>query len=475
MTIEELEKLREGLKIELKTAEFGLPKSIWETYSAFANTEGGTIYLGVKEVPGKDNIIVPIKNPSKYEKDFMNTLNDSKKVSKNLLSPNDFFLISVPGGSVIGIKIRKANVDELPIFLDQNIQKSYKRYFDGDHKCSIDEIAALFRLHRNNRYDLEPNAYGYDFSAVNLDTLHKYRNYFNLKNPNNWMVKKSDEEFLTDLVCLVDYEGKKVLTYGALLFFSDYLKINHAFPCYFLDYRENNSEESRYDFRISADDMSFSGNIFDFVERVMTRLSSVLPNRFRIGADNLTNIGGNDIRIATREALINALANNDFFQKGGVLVKKSANSIEFINRGTIPVGLDQAKKGGISDPRNERIAFLFRLIGWCERMGYGIPTIFSSCKEEGLNSPLLTTTTELSVSLLIDLSPIKNTAVSNEAYDKVLSFIVSTKESGFTPKQVEKETGISHVQVWKILKLMKEKKTIRDNGMLGRKKLYFLV
>ena len=54
--IERLVKQGEVVHTECKDASGGLPDSLWESYSAFANTDGGVILFGAKEVDGKFSI-----------------------------------------------------------------------------------------------------------------------------------------------------------------------------------------------------------------------------------------------------------------------------------------------------------------------------------------------------------------------------------------------------------------------------------
>ncbi|MDP2866540.1 MAG: ATP-binding protein, partial [Elusimicrobiota bacterium] len=91
MKIEELLhklNLRENLELEFKAAAGGLPSSLWATVSAFANTHGGLILLGVKE--DKDKIRFDgIRNPETMKQDICNLMRNQQKISMEVCGPED--------------------------------------------------------------------------------------------------------------------------------------------------------------------------------------------------------------------------------------------------------------------------------------------------------------------------------------------------------------------------------------------------
>ena len=62
---------------EVKEAKSEIPKSSWETVSAFSNTSGGWIVFGVSK-KGKDYKIKGVENPERIEQNFTTVLRGQK-------------------------------------------------------------------------------------------------------------------------------------------------------------------------------------------------------------------------------------------------------------------------------------------------------------------------------------------------------------------------------------------------------------
>ena len=107
---------RENLHIEAKKALGGIPGSIWETYSSFANTDGGVILLGVEETEDLSLRAVGLKDIYKIEKDFWNQINNKQVVSVNLLTERMVHAECVDGKDILVIEVPRAERMLKPVY-----------------------------------------------------------------------------------------------------------------------------------------------------------------------------------------------------------------------------------------------------------------------------------------------------------------------------------------------------------------------
>ena len=81
------------------------------------------------------------------------------------------------------------------------------------------------------------------------------------------------------------------------------------------------------------------------------------------------------------------MINADYYESRGVVIVKTKNGITISNPGGFRIDLDEAKSGGISDPRNTTLIKMFNLINIGERAGSGIPNIDNVWKKQGWQEP----------------------------------------------------------------------------------------
>lgn len=260
---------RENNRLEVKSAKGGLPQSLWESYSAMANTNGGLILLGVSE--NKDGTFhtagLTEEEISRLRKDFWNLANDSNKVSKNILSNEDLSVEKINNGEVLVINIPKANKNDKPIYINNKLfGGTYRRNGEGDYLCSKEEVFAMLRDHIEETADQRIVA-NMSTSDLNIQSVQAYRNAHRTLKPTHVWTQIDDDEFLEQIgVAIKDDNNKLCLTAAGLLMFGTENKILQVFPEYFLDYRAyfERGPERRWSDRINSNTGEWSGNLYDY-------------------------------------------------------------------------------------------------------------------------------------------------------------------------------------------------------------------
>ncbi len=365
---------RETVHFEAKLAKGGLPRSLWDTYSAFANTDGGTIALGVKERPDKTLDVVGVDDPDGLLKDFWNTINDRGKVSLNILSDRNISVEDVGGRKVVLIRVPRAERFDRPIFLNHDmLGGTFRRNGEGDYHCSAEEVRAMLRDAEGKSQDLNLVDWATP-SVLDAESVRRYRNRMQSCRPGHVWLGLDDEAFLQRLGAAA-HGGDGVLrpTRAGLLMFGNEYDIVREFPMYFLDYQEKFELDSRWTDRVYSSSGEWTGNVYDFYFRVYNRIAQTLKTPFKmVGGDR---IDDTSVHKAIREALANCLVNADYYQPRGVVVIRSIETLDISNPGGFRIPIETALSGGVSDPRNATLLKMFNLIDVGERTGSGIPLI----------------------------------------------------------------------------------------------------
>ena len=387
--LKKFDEYRENNRLEVKKAKGGLPNSLWDTYSSMANCYGGIILLGVIEKEDGSFATTGLKDVEKLKKDFWNSINNSKKVSINLLTDDNVEVYEIDEDVVMVIHVPRATREEKPVYINDNLfGGTFRRNGEGDYHCTPSEIRAMLRDQTEETSDMKILD-DMEISDLNMDTVHAYRSRHAALRPNHVWEKLTDEDYLEQIgAAKRSRHDKKMHPTGAgLLMFGEEYKILYEYPEYFLDYREMLDPAIRWTDRLQSSSGDWTGNLFDFFFRVNSKLVKDLKIPFKL--EGITRIDDTPVHRAMREALANCLTNTDFFVPRGVVIRKNTDRIIMENPGYIRTGKDQMLKGGISDPRNKALMKMFNIIGIGERAGSGVPDIYDVWKTQGWETPVV--------------------------------------------------------------------------------------
>lgn len=361
-----VEKYRENNRIEAKRAMGGLPYSVWETYSSFANTMGGVILLGVEEGKDKSFHALDLPDPQGLIRKIWRQLNDPRRVNVNILTKDSVRVERVDGKRIVVIEVPRAHRADKPVYIENDMYHgTYRRGGEGDYRCTPEEVDVMRRDAAARSQDmclLEECS----LDALCPDTISQYRAQMKQLRPGHAYERCSQNEFLIQINAAgTGADGTLHPSMAGLLMFGKYEAILREVPTYRVILKNDG---------ISNQGEECEKNLYRFFYHAIAELHTGFSRS--VTAKN-----------AIEEALVNCLVNADYRERGGVLVEKKADMLRFSNPGAFRIDLGQARAGGVSDSRNKAISRMFLLIGEGAGIGGGIPRMFSDWRKNARPTP----------------------------------------------------------------------------------------
>ena len=401
---------------ESETLEFkrNFDKDAIETITAFANTKGGIILVGVEDNKDISGIMI-------NKETMQNWVNQIKQSTVPSVIP-DIEMATVKNKPVAFIK-----VVEYPIKPVAAKGRYIKRIKNSNHHMDINEFADLHLKTFNTSWDyyIDNN---HSFEDISLE---KVRNFIELAYINK------DVKIIDDPVRVLNkFEliRENKITYGGFLLF---MKGNSALTTIELGRFQTPT--------IIKDSVTLKNDLLSEVEAVMDFIKKHI-NKAYIITGNIQREERWDYPLdAVREIVVNAIVHRDYRDSSDSVFKIFDDRIEFYNPGKLPEGLSIEKllSGNyISTIRNKKIAEVFKEANMIEKYGSGIGRIL-----EGFGKHRLPTPKFEEISNGFRVTAFKGTIRNDRINDK-------------KPKDTEKETIKSREKEKILLQKIKENPSI---------------
>jgi ATP-dependent DNA helicase RecG len=175
--------------------------------------------------------------------------------------------------------------------------------------------------------------------------------------------------------------------------------------------------------------------------------------------------------VVLREAIVNAAAHRDYFEKGAtVMIELFDNRVEISNPGGLPKGLKEEDFGKRTLARNPLITALLHRAGYIEKLGTGIPRIKQIMIEAGLPEPefefdkfFVITLKKMAASF--NKKPMADLNISGTRFERI-KHILDTIKAGKKPDvaTIAKSFSVNVSTIRKDFLLLEEKGWLKGSG-----------
>ena len=423
--------------VELKAEVVG---DICKEVIAFANTKGGTLYIGVSN----DGSVVGVKNADQVMLQLNNMIRDSIKPDVTMFVGYETQHVTDKG--IIAVTIQKGT--DRPYYLGSKGLKPSGVYVRNGTSSDPATDTAIRRMIKETDGD----------SFESMRSLEQ-----------NLSFEAAEKQFEKQNI---PFDAAKMQTLGMIS--ADGIYSNVALllsdQCPSTIKAATFSGEDKGSFQ---DRREFDGSLFQQMEELYSYLD--MRNQTKATFDGLYRIDTRDYpEDALREALLNSLVHRDYSFRASTLVSVYADRIEFVSVGGLPSGIELDDiMLGLSVCRNPKLAAIFYRLQLIEAYGTGMPKIMNAYTETELKPKIEVSSNAFKITL-----PNRNTGANHtetlvgtlkSEEKRILDFIGSNGH--IVRSDVDQLLDVSQATANRILKRMVAEGLIYQDGN-GRKTKY---